>query len=327
MKKAIIYGWGKNARNWFANNMAFCMWIYQDYEIIGIVDADTNLQGSIVALKGQKRVLSLDELYGIEFDSIIITPSKFYDEIKDKLINEFEIGIEKIDFLHELISQFFDEQYRFELANGDGIEIGGPSYIFSGIYSRCSSCDGVNFSKSTVWGDNDKADYLYKDVNLGRQIILDAVSLESIRNEQYDFYISSNNLEHIANPMKALAEGYRILKKSGTMIIVVPNKFYTFDHDREFTSFEHILSDYVNDINENDLTHLPEIVEKHDYKMDADCNGKEAFVKRAENNYLNRCLHHHVFSKECLKAMYEYFGMSIVFIGEYNSDYIIVGRK
>ena len=133
-----------------------------------------------------------------------------------------------------------------------GLEIGGPSEIFSPIYKQCSSCDGVNFSSDTTWwvkGDSNA--YTFKGKTLGKVFIADAVNMDVVPSAGYDFVMSSNNLEHIANPIKALKEFLRAAKPGGGIIIVVPAKKYMFDHKREYTSFEHMLSDFENNMQED----------------------------------------------------------------------------
>lgn len=55
----------------------------------------------------------------------------------------------------------------------------------------------------------------------------------------------------------------------------MPLKENCFEHNREYMLFEHLLEDYTHDIKEDDLTHLMEIIEKHDYAMDVKCGGKK----------------------------------------------------
>ena len=163
---------------------------------------------------------------------------------------------------------------------------------------------------------------------MGDIIIADAVDLSVVKNSTYDFYISSNNLEHIANPMKAVSEMLRITKKDGVILVVVPKKDTNFDHNREFTSFEHILDDYEKNIAEDDLTHLAEILEKHDYDLDKPCGGKENFHARALKNFENRGLHHHVFCPDVLKNIFNYFGgNTVIECGELVRDYYLLAEK
>ena len=225
-------------------------------------------------------------------------------------------------------NKFFWKKFLFLYENKNGLEVGGPSDIFAPIYRKCLSCDGVNFNSDTVWWTKGNLEgYKFADKTLGKIYIADAVNMNCIKDNNYDFVLSSNNLEHIANPLKALGEFKRVLKKDGTVTVLVPKKDCTFDHNRDFTRFEHILEDYKNNIGEDDLTHLPEILELHDYDLDPACGGKEAFTKRAELNFQNRCLHQHVFNEECLRKMFDFLDFTTIAFADYSSDYVIIGKK
>ena len=209
-----------------------------------------------------------------------------------------------------------------------GLEIGGPSPIFTPIYRTCASCDGVNFSANTAWWVKGETDtYSYSGKVLGRIFIADAVNMDCISDASYDFVMSSNNLEHLANPMKALKEFIRAAKPGGTVIIIVPNKNFCFDHKRKYTSFEHLLYDFENDTPETDLTHLPEILELHDLSMDPPAGDLEHFRQRSLDNYNNRCLHHHVFCTDTLRRMFEHLGLEVLHVGECLHNHMILGRK
>lgn len=208
------------------------------------------------------------------------------------------------------------------------LEIGGPSAILTPIYYYSASCDGVNFSTDTVWWTKGKSDvYNYSGLPLGKMYIADAVDMHCLEDGRYDFVMSSNNLEHIANPIKALKEFVRVLKSGGSLLILVPMKDKTFDHRRKYTTFEHMLEDYENNIPETDLTHLPEILELHDLAMDPPAGDIENFRRRSEHNYENRCLHHHVFCEESLRKIFVYLRLEVLALRECLGNYMIIGRK
>ena len=125
-------------------------------------------------------------------------------------------------------------QYYFE--NKKGIEIGGPSAIFDKngyftLYPFIASLDGVNFSKQTVWeGSLSENKPFYFGGSQGKQIICEGSQLKSIPDGSYDFLISCNNLEHIANPIATIFEWKRVLNNEGVMLLVLPNKVSNFDH-------------------------------------------------------------------------------------------------
>jgi hypothetical protein len=104
-----------------------------------------------------------------------------------------------------------------------------------------------------------------------------------------------------------LVEWQRVLRPRGALVLVLPHYRKTFDHHRQPTTVEHMLEDFQRGTAEDDLTHLPEILEKHDLSRDPGAGSEENFRTRSQNNYLNRCLHHHVFdernSSELLKQV------------------------
>jgi SAM-dependent methyltransferase len=218
--------------------------------------------------------------------------------------------------------------------NRKGLEIGGPSNIFSKkgfipIYDKINTLDGVNFSSSTIWTGtiDQKKGFIIDGKIVGNQFILDTIDLTLIGKDVYDFVLSSNNIEHIANPIKAVEQWLSVLKQDGILVIVAPRKEASFDHKRGIVKFEHLISDYQNEIKENDLTHLEEILTLHDLKLDPPAGTIEQFTKRSLNNYENRSLHHHVFDLNVLIKIYEYFNLSIIKSIKRDTDYVIIGQK
>lgn len=227
------------------------------------------------------------------------------------------------------------KQWHHIFEGKTGLEIGGPSQIFSEkdilpVYKYASRVDGVNFSAETVWEGKirEGESYIYTEGRIGYQFIREGNQLEVIGDNTYDFVVSSHNLEHFANPMKAVAEWKRVLKPGGVLLMVLPDRRYTFDHRRSVTSFAHILSDYECNMAENDLTHLDEILALHDFGRDPLAGGAENFKARALKNFENRCLHQHVFSNELLSQILAYFGMDTV-LSSFASPFniIVMGRK
>lgn len=204
----------------------------------------------------------------------------------------------------------------YKLKGKKGIEMGGPTSFFGlkggfPVYLFAERIDGVNFSNETVWegklqqGNN----YRYYKNKTGFQYITEATDLKNISDNSYDFILSSHSLEHIANPVKALKEWFRILKDKGRLILLLPDKNYTFDHRRNYTTFNHLISDYVNNTTEHDTTHFEEILQKHDEERSKvkydDCK------LMLSNNFIQRCAHHHVFSQEVIKQILEYAGYKV----------------
>ena len=214
-----------------------------------------------------------------------------------------------------------------------GLEVGGPSGVFQDagflpLYKIVKELDGCNFSSSTIWEGKIESgrNYTYYKNKKGFQYISEAADLSLIPDSKYDFVISSNCLEHVANPLKAVEEWIRVIKKGGLILLVLPNKHYCFDHNRQVTEFSHLLEDYQNNVNEDDLTHLDEILEFHDLEMDKPAGTLEQFKKRSVNNFDNRALHHHVFNTTVLREIFSYFKLEVLMTYE-GGEFIILGKK
>jgi len=201
------------------------------------------------------------------------------------------------------------------LAGKTGLEFGGPSSIFSAnhlipLYGVAAVVDLCDFAQQTIWRPNQN--HRRFGAKFGRLLIVEACDACGIGNGSYDFVAASHVLEHVANPLRVLQEWKRLLKPSGTILVVVPHKSGMFDHRRPFTTFDHIKADFAANITEADLTHLPEILELHDLDLDPPAGSAEQFGKRCLQNLWHRAMHHHVFSPELLVKMFSYLDMRVL---------------
>jgi len=211
-------------------------------------------------------------------------------------------------------------EYVRHFEGKQGLEIGGPSTIFRPdglmpLYERAASVDGVNFSATTVWEGELRKGRTYQYLpgrESGFQFILEAIDLSDIPSGEYDFVLSSHSLEHTANPLLALDEWTRVMKPDGILLLVLPHKEGTFDHRRPTTTLEHMIGDYANRTTERDLTHVREVLECHDLSMDRAAGTSEEFRQRSEQNFVNRCLHHHVFEASTAMALVDKAGLQIL---------------
>lgn len=224
------------------------------------------------------------------------------------------------------------ETYRSPLKGKRGIEVGGPSSIFETylpVYQVVGSLDGVNFATKTLWEGQirEAGPYRFHGWRRGRQYVADATNLAGISSASYDFVLSSNCLEHVANPLKALFEWCRVLKPGGVMVLVLPNKKSNFDHRRPVTEFQHLVDDYRNDTDESDLTHVDEILRLHDLTMDPPAGDPQSFKARCLDNLQCRALHHHVFDLQLMRSMCKFLGLAILDQQETETDFLVLARK
>lgn len=220
--------------------------------------------------------------------------------------------------------------YQNYLKGLSGIEIGGPSFIFRTIfpiYFSIKNLDCVNFSENTKWeGQIKEGKNFYKwGGKKGYQYIREASNLKGIE-KKYDFLISSNCLEHIANPIRALLEWITVIKPNGYIFLCIPKKESNFDNRRPVTSFNHLLEDYYSNKDESDMTHLEEVLNLHDLSFDKNSISADSFKSICINNFFNREMHHHVFDLKLLRQIFIFLGIEIVQTDIIFSDYIILGK-
>ena len=200
------------------------------------------------------------------------------------------------------------------IRNKIGIEIGGPSKGTGKIiYKYSYSMDNVIFSKDTIWSNHHNHIYKYYKNKEGKVYINEGTEIPDINNESYNFIFASHVLEHIANPLKALKEWIRIIDSKGYLILILPEKSCCFDHKRDVSNFEVILSQYKKNVGEDDLSTLDEILDKHDLSMDRPAGSFKEFKVRSLNNYKNRCLHHYVYNIDLLKEISNYIECKFIY--------------
>ncbi|MFH1910351.1 MAG: methyltransferase domain-containing protein [bacterium] len=225
------------------------------------------------------------------------------------------------------------QAFRKNFKGKSGLEIGGPSKIFTAkgqlpIYDTIKGLDNVNYSTYTVWTGKIVSSEGFKvgQLVVGKEFILGATDLSKLKKGLYDFVISSNNFEHLANPLQAIKQFVRVTRSGGLLLIITPRKESNFDHRRQIVSFGHLLDDYKHKVLEDDLTHFQEIIHNHDLKLDLAAGNRKNFLRRSRKNLKYRCLHHHVFDLAVLKKIFRFFGIKVIFTAQTHTDYIILGR-
>jgi predicted SAM-dependent methyltransferase len=198
-----------------------------------------------------------------------------------------------------------------------GLEIGGPSDVFrkgnpTPVYEVAGRVDNCDFSKANVWAQHSENFVFNPEKASGSSLFCEGSALTRVPDSTYDFVLSSHNLEHFANPIKALKEWQRVLIRGGALILALPYYQDTFDHLRQPTSVDHMFADFEQNIGEDDLTHLPEILEKHDLTRDLAAGSKQNFHRRSLENFSNRCLHHHVFDERNSRELLSRVGFKVL---------------
>jgi SAM-dependent methyltransferase len=243
-----------------------------------------------------------------------------------------------IEFLTSRFYVFRLKNYKEILnyfSNKSGIELGGSTEMFCSkgtlpIYDVVRNLDSVNFAGETVWEGkiDDNSQFKFNHgMNVGKQFIRDGVNLNGIKSKKYNFAISSNAIEHFVNPIKAVKELIRVTEDNGLILLVLPNKLINFDHKRPITNFIKIKEIYENNISEDNLDSLNEISELHDLNLDPLAGTHDEFMERSKDNFLNRCLHHHVYDINLLKEIFNYIDLEVIYTYTNINNHIILGKK
>lgn len=108
--------------------------------------------------------------------------------------------------------------------------------------------------------------------------------------ETFDFVCNSHVFEHMYNPVKALKNWIKQVKKNGYIYMIVPDKRYTFDLPRDITLIEHMISDYLHDESSISMEHYLDFYSK----VHKNIENVDQYYKEQQD------LHCHVFTYESL---------------------------
>lgn len=195
-----------------------------------------------------------------------------------------------------------------------GLELGGLSGVFTRIgvlpvYAVAGRVDNCNINSRLV---RPRSLYMVR----GHDYRLDATRLPFL-SYSYDFVLSSHTLEHIANPLKAVAEWARVLKVGGLLLLVVPHKEMTFDKGRPTTEMKHLIEDYTSDTGEMDKYHFEECLRY-------DGENKRLF-EELRKEWRRGEIHQHTFVPELVKEVVEWTGLNILCLEVVEPHHIVVG--
>jgi len=92
-------------------------------------------------------------------------------------------------------------------------------------------------------------------------IDLDRSDLAELRSHGFDFFIANDVIEHLANPVRFLKNVHDVMKPGALLFLSVPDRDYTFDHNRELTSNEHLWSEFERNVTTVDAAHLRDFIQ------------------------------------------------------------------
>lgn len=183
---------------------------------------------------------------------------------------------------------FYHRHISSNILIGEGLEIGAlhnPSPI--PINCKCYYLDVENKTKLSL---------LFPEIE-GQNIIdpnyigdINKSSVIDIAHRTFDFIIANHILEHLSNPIQAFLNIWAGLEDEGYFMLSIPDKRYTFDRNRQLTSFNHLLAEFFMDESEISDDHYIEALEHIHPEV---FENKESFIN-ALRSFRSRREHVHV---------------------------------
>lgn len=334
--KTLLYGAGNFAK------VLLDTIDFTDLNIIGFVDKNPNLKGTFIK---KYPIYHFDEIKELKPDLIVLTiletgilgeeienDLNLYKE-QNSLSYKVKYDLDNFDLIKKAYNSFsrscFETVSRKNIANlyikkGFGLEIGARQ----GALTFNNDVEIKYVDKFTNEDHYLETPNIKKENYVSIDIKDDAHTLSTIKNNSLDFIIACHVIEHLENPMLAIKNMLRVLKKEGILFLSIPDKKYTFDKNRKITPFEHILNDYKNGSETSKNDHLREYAIVFG-KLEDEKNIQKFIQDRIDRDDLN--MHFHVWSQEHILEMFTklkaFFDFSIELTCQNNNEVIVVLKK
>lgn len=91
-------------------------------------------------------------------------------------------------------------------------------------------------------------------------IDLNKDDLQVLADYNFDFFIANHVIEHLVNPLRFLHDLSAVMKTGSYLYLALPDKEYTFDRNRELTTWEHLYTEYKQNTNKLSKNHLEDFI-------------------------------------------------------------------
>jgi SAM-dependent methyltransferase len=140
-----------------------------------------------------------------------------------------------------------------------------------------------------------------------------------VREDAYDFLVSSHTLEHCPDTLRTLYEWKRVLRHEGVLFLVLPHGERTFDKGRQLTTLSHHIEDWEKQVGYDDSTHWMEFEKysipqyEHHWLSEArQGDGSIDFEYVVRNGHM----HYHVWTQMEIVDVLKYIGCKIMVVDE-----------
>jgi SAM-dependent methyltransferase len=123
---------------------------------------------------------------------------------------------------------------------------------------------------------------------------LNTGDLNSLKSERFDFFIASDVIEHVANPMQFLKAVHDVMKPGARLLLSVPDRRFTHDADRPLTSNRHLWREYQRGVTRVDNRHLRRYLKASDLKIP----WRRSIRERLYEMHQERSFHVHVWDNQ-----------------------------
>jgi len=144
------------------------------------------------------------------------TKDKMY--FYESFAEEFDSKMNMYD-TNKRVQVFYNELLKDEDLNGKELLDAGCG---TGWFSKGAAERGANVTSMDL-GEN-LLEQVAKKCESKR--VVGSILEMPFENEQFEYVVSSEVIEHTPDPYKALSESYRVLKPGGTLVLSTPNKFW-----------------------------------------------------------------------------------------------------
>lgn len=206
---------------------------------------------------------------------------------KLKFFLKFPKRIMPIVFLNKIGFQLQINENIRDLCKGECIEVGAyskPAVLPYATSIRYADIHTVDEAKKTLEKRNNFRYHRAKFVEVDIIFKNNEPPLTSLEDNSVDTVFSNQSLEHSSNPIAALMDYIRVIKKGGIVYTVIPNKNFTYDVNRKTTPVSKLIDKYKTNNWEFTLDEFEELIQNsldHDHFPD---KSQEKIIEAFEEN-------------------------------------------
>ncbi|MEM8676800.1 MAG: methyltransferase domain-containing protein [Cyanobacteria bacterium P01_G01_bin.67] len=155
--------------------------------------------------------------------------------------------------------------YRVKLANeyltGKGLEFGALHNPLTVNPQQAEVAYADKYSKQKLLENFKELQKIQQSVvETDIFLDLDRDNLQALIDYKFDFFIANHVIEHLVNPLRFLNNLSSVMKTGSYLYLALPDKEYTFDRDRELTTWNHLYQEYLQNTTRLSRNHLEDFI-------------------------------------------------------------------